>query len=675
MEIKKLTLIIIFLFIIISPQFIVGTTPVTLNAIYNFSDASVTDETVYKTDSIVLRIKTSVETECSYGTSSSPSTSFNGEYGLTHEAYLENLEEGFHKYYVRCENSSNPLMEINFATSIPIYATIKISETPPLKEGKYKINLITSKKSLDTPTLEYSFDELVYKPISLKGSGESWEGNLIIPASAGESVCSFRFKARDLAGEEGTKIKGDNSFIIDTSKPSALSIINAIGYEGQIKLNWFFDEKISEFNIYRSENPQVDYTDFYKTSSKNYFYDNDVEKGQTYYYRVAAVDEAKNVADLSREVYATALLNNYSGKTGLSPSLVGKVDNFAIEINSVLGNINEINSLMQTKAEKEKEVFKNIKLDKELEGAISELNSLKRDVESYKLQDLSEEELNKKISSATLKLNIIKKEIPEDIIITNEKQVDRVIDENTIQKIFLEYYSTTEYDYKKEIADTLKIVEEKNIKITSNFYNLEIMYLDGTKKDMTLVRDTISSSAENIDNLYFILSIPKEIAEKASELKIINLEYEVIKDDPVISFKSDSKEIIYYFNKEINLNSFEDVIISPLKAVNNEATDSSITGNSILGSTSNGSWGIIALAIFAFILGIYFLRVKSETSIKPILKIMEDIKKVKELIKGGKEEEGRELYKIIKEEYKLLPEKEKEIVIENIKSMNEEISK
>ncbi len=162
------------------------------------------------------------------------------------------------------------------------------------------------------------------------------------------------------------------------------------------------------------------------------------------------------------------------------------------------------------------------------------------------------------------------------------------------------------------------------------------MYLDGTKKDITLIEDTINPAITSTANLYFILSIPKEIAEKSSELKIMNLEYNVIKDDPVISFNSDSKEIIYYLNKEVSLDSLEDIIISPIKAVSNEITDSSITGNSILGTASNGSWGIIALAIFAFILGIYFLRIKSETSIKPVLKIMEDIKKVKRAYKEWK---------------------------------------
>ena len=211
MEMKKVVLIVVSLLFFIGLQFVSGTNPVTINTVYNFSNISFSDDTVYKTDSVVLRIKTPLETECSYGTSLSPSTSFDGEYGLTHEAYLENLEEGFHKYYIRCGDSSNPLKEVSFATSVPIYAIIKISENPPLGEGKYKINLITSKNSLDPPTLEYSFDETVYKPISLIGSGENWEGNLIIPASIGETVCSFRFKAKNLAGEEGTKIVGDSS--------------------------------------------------------------------------------------------------------------------------------------------------------------------------------------------------------------------------------------------------------------------------------------------------------------------------------------------------------------------------------------------------------------------------------------------------------------------------------
>jgi len=666
MNFKNL-IIILIIFGVFSASFVSSASAFVITANYEFTNSSFVDGTVYKTDSVVLRIKTAFETECFYGKSYSLSDGFDGEYGLTHEAYLEDLDDGFHEYYVRCGESSNPIMRVGFATSVPIYATISLSEDPPLKEGKYTVTLVTSKTCLEPPTLEYSFDEIVYKPISLKGEGEIWKGNLIIPSSVGENVCSFRFQGRDLTGQTGTKIVGDNSFIIDTSKPPTITILNSIGYQGQIKLNWFSEEELSEFNIYKSENPQVDYTDFYDTSTKDYFYDTNVEKGKTYYYRVSGVDEAGNVGDLSMEVYATALLTNSSTTSGLNPGLIGKVDNFISEINSVINSIENIKNLLELKEDKENELFKEIKLDKEIESSLSELNSLKRDVDIYKLQDLSLEELNKKLDSANLRLSIIKKKIPEDIVIKEEKEISRQLDEGNLQKVLLEYSQNLESDYKKEISETLKIIKEKDIKINGKIYSLEILYLDGTKKQITLFKEEIESGLGEIEDLKFILVVPKEIAEKSSEMKILNLEYEIIKDDPVISFNSDTKSINYYLSKEVATNSLEDVLISPVKLGVEES--SKITGNSIFNDGSNNPLGIIVLALFATILAVYFLRIKREPTLKPLLTIIEDIKKSKELLKEGKEKEALSLYNNAKDRYKSLNEKEKRIIMKSINNL------
>ncbi len=673
MKDKKIILFTILMLIIIVAPFVVGVGSSIITTNYDFSKTYFIDGIVYKTENVVLRIMTSVETNCIYSQNNYQFIPFDGEYGLTHEIYLENMGEGLHKYYVKC--GDGPIMEVNFATSIPIYATIKVSENPPLKEGKYKIDLITSKTSLGTPILEYSFDEIVYKPISLKGSGTNWEGNLIIPKSVGETICSFRFKAKDLAGVEGTKIMGDNLFVVDTSEPPTIEIINAIGYVGQIKTDWFFEEENLEFNVYRSENPGVDYTNIYETSSKNYFYDNDVEKGKTYYYKVAGVDEAGNIGDLSKEVYATALINNYSKESGLNPKLIGKVDNFITEVNSIMENINEIESKVNLKEEKERNIFISLKLDKDLEVALSELSALKRDVESYKLQDLSEEELDKKISSASLKLSITKKKVPEDIIILDEKEFERELSEENTQRIFLEYSSNNEYDYKKEISETNKIIKEGNVQIKSKFYGIEIMYLDGTKKGITLIEEEIINLKEYEGDISIIMFVPKEIAESASELKIINLEYQIIKEDPVILFKKDTDKIVYYMNKEKNLESLEEILVSPIRIPSLEIEKSKITGNSILDYTSRGSFGIVALVIFALILGVYFLKIKNDSSIKPLLLTMQDLKQVKELMKEGKEGEAKEVYNKVKEEYKNLSDKEKRIVVEGIKEMGGEFSK
>ena len=125
----------------------------------------------------------------------------------------------------------------------------------------------------------------------------------------------------------------------------------------------------------------------------------------------------------------------------------------------------------------------------------------------------------------------------------------------------------------------------------------------------------------------------------------------------------------------MTLDSLEGILVAPIKLSYSTTPDSSITGNSILNSATKGSWGIVILVIFALVLIIYFLRLKNESSIKPVLAIIENIKKSKDLLRNGKEAEAKELYGKVKEEYKLLPEKERNLVMKSVKEMNEEISK
>jgi len=111
----------------------------------------------------------------------------------------------------------------------------------------------------------------------------------------------------------------------------------------------------------------------------------------------------------------------------------------------------------------------------------------------------------------------------------------------------------------------------------------------------------------------------------------------------------------------MTLDTLEGILVAPVKLPDSSIGGSPITGNSILDYASKGSWGIIILVIFAVVLIIYFLKIKSESSIKPVLILIENIKKSKELLKNGKEEEAKELYKHVKEEYKLLSEKRKRL--------------
>ena len=197
------------------------------------------------------------------------------------------------------------------------------------------------------------------------------------------------------------------------------------------------------------------------------------------------------------------------------------------------------------------------------------------------------------------------------------------------------------------------------------------MYLDGTKKSITLLEEHLESEEDYGKEFYPVIVVPKEIAEKASELKVMNLDYDIIKDDPILQFNPNTKDIIYYLSEEVSLSSLEDILIAPIKISSSEEGGSGITGNSILDSTSKGSFGIIALIIFALILGIYFLRIKNDSSIKPLLITMEKLKRIKELVKEGKQEEAKNIYNQVKEEYKTLSNKEKEVVVEGVKKMGE----
>ena len=54
-----------------------------------------------------------------------------------------------------------------------------------------------------------------------------------------------------------------------------------------------------------------------------------------------------------------------------------------------------------------------------------------------------------------------------------------------------------------------------------------------------------------------------------------------------------------------------------------------------------------------------------------MLRIIEDIKKSKSLLKEGKEEEARNLYQRVKEEYKNLSDKDKRTIMNSIEKMRE----
>ncbi|MFH1290889.1 MAG: hypothetical protein ABIH92_05815, partial [Nanoarchaeota archaeon] len=394
-------------------------------------DESVTLSEIIRSSVVMLKVTTDRATTCKYsdyqGTSyDNMEETFDFNFETLHKKDLIDMTDGVHKYYVRCENdegNESGELEAIFAVSVPVTAQVVLEDGSPLGNGRTEVTLVTSKALSQTPSLSYSFDGIGYDPIPLFGSGVTWQGYLVISSSDSEKVGSFKFQGRDLEGVLGTEITSGGFFIVDTKRPETISDIDAVGYEGEIKLNWYIDDEddVEKFNIYRSTSPNVDHSDFYESTESLSFKDTSVEKGKTYYYKVSAVDEAENEGGLSREVYATALLENVTSLTGLEARFHGLVDSFLSDVDSVIGLAEDVENGFDDKDEKERNLYSDLKLEREINGAKSELSSLRREVVNYKAQSLTRSELDGKLNSGQLKLNTIKKKIPENIIIVSEK--------------------------------------------------------------------------------------------------------------------------------------------------------------------------------------------------------------------------------------------------------------
>jgi hypothetical protein len=101
-----------------------------------------------------------------------------------------------------------------------------------------------------------------------------------------------------------------SGYSVDNLAPAVPSNIIADGFEDRVELAWDNNEGDKDFKyyaIYRSLdsefNPDTMSTYTYSTID-GWFNDNDVEIGNTYYYKIVAVDFAGNKSEYSEQVYA-----------------------------------------------------------------------------------------------------------------------------------------------------------------------------------------------------------------------------------------------------------------------------------------------------------------------------------------------------------------------------------
>src|SRR3989339_868052 len=605
---KKLILFLLLFFLFVNNFYFISAKDQSVQIIYNSSINNSFENSLDFSD-ILVKVATNFDAHCKYSLSKGVSyenmeMNFDSSIGKLHQKSFTGLGDGIYHYYVKCIDESigsignETELSIILRINSLVNAQIIFSKEEPLSEGIVEISLITSKIVSFAPTLSYSMDGgLVKTPIPLLGNEKFWKGYLSIDKNFGEGVISFDFKANDLEGRQGTKIISGGVVKVDTLNPSTILEIVAVGYDGEIKLDWHYNGDYKEFNIYRSLSANPDFTDFYKISGSNSFNDKWVEDGKTYYYRVSVIDDAGNEGELSSQVYATSLLNNVTYVSGLALELMGRVDNLLVEIDFAVEELMAIKNSIATKSQKEKDLFSNLKLENEIDKSKSDLISLKQDVEKYKLQDLTENELNSKIASCRVKMNVIGKKVPEDIIILQEDSMKNLFDEKSIEEFLFEFdplMSKERID--KSVKESLKIIDESGLEMARNFYAI----------------------LDRQENQSFIEVFPQDIIESINDITFRNSNVNTIKEDSVISFESDSKNIFYSFESNLNPERLREIKVGFISIADEEIDSSfSLTGYFLLDlNRTKYAGGFAVILLFAVLFVYLFYNKKSNFSKK-----------------------------------------------------------
>ena len=684
---KKLILFLLLSFLFIHNFYFISAKDQSVQFIYNSSINNSFENSLDFSD-VLVKVATNFDAHCKYSLSKGVSyenmeMNFDSSIGKLHQKSFTGLGDGIYHYYVKCIDESigsignETELSIILRINSLVNAQIIFSKEEPLSEGIVEISLITSKIVSFAPTLSYSMDGgLVKTPIPLLGNEKFWKGYLSIDKNFGEGVISFDFKANDLEGRQGTKIISGGVVKVDTLNPSTILEIVAVGYDGEIKLDWHYNGDYKEFNIYRSLSANPDFTDFYKISGSNSFNDKWVEDGKTYYYRVSVIDDAGNEGELSSQVYATSLLNNVTYVSGLALELMGRVDNLLVEIDFAVEELMAIKNSIATKSQKEKDLFSNLKLENEIDKSKSDLISLKQDVEKYKLQDLTENELNSKIASSRVKMNVIGKKVPEDIIILQEDSMKNLFDEKSIEEFLFEFdplMSKERID--KSVKESLKIIDESGLEMASNFYLVEILYSDGTSKKISVVERNINSIIDRQDNQSFIEVFPRDIIDSINDIAFRNSNVNTIKEDSVISFESDSKNIFYSFESNLDTERLREIKVGFISIADEEIDSSfSLTGYFLLDLDRTKYAGGFAIILLLAVLFVYLFYNKKSNFSNEYFQILDQIKKINRLFNEEDLKFAKNIYSNISKKYALLDSKEKVVLYKDLEDLHEKIS-
>lgn len=550
----------------------------------------ITPSGIVTSDATELKISTDEESSCKFDTSnrtySQMSSFFTSTGGVLHKSLLVHIPAGKKDYFVACRDINGNIAYgyLNFDVNLGPTAQITLARPSPLKSDTYKINVLTSKPLTGSPIIQYKFDdEQKYYQISLIGQDSNWEGYLVISAESKDRIGTFSFQGLDYDGITGTKITSGALFIVDTIKPIAPVSLDARVKDDKVEISWFYNgEDPDGFNIYRSTLAGVEYTDYYDDDSKTPFLDTGVDNQQDYYYRVAAVDKAGNIGDLSSEVHI--LFEEDVKETGsvqtivisekLSASLEKRLNTTYNEAKTLKFDIKFALSQIEKQTDRFKALTINeLKIIENANSAELSTDTVLQELDNLRSQNLNEASFEEKITSIQDKLEKIKEDVISEIVIIDSLEFTQSASEAelgaAINEVFLrkEIEEGTKSNYSKTAASL-----QDTSTIFGTIIVAKLKSLNGIEKYVTLLTKEVSTS-QVMYNIILLESIPKTFSESSKNI-IFSQNPVVLKDDPLVYWtypKLENVKFSYYIYKKLQISDVKDartiIMPDPVKSI------------------------------------------------------------------------------------------------------------
>ena len=537
---------------------------------------------VIPTPYVNLEVITNEEATCKYSTIpnvayANQQFSFQITGGFSHKASLQDLGDNWYNFYVRCKdlagNEASSDYKMSIEINAPPTAALKLSKTPPLREGTTEVTVTTSEPVKPVPSLSYACDgNTVAVPLS--GSGTSWKGYIIIDQPNSNEVCSFSFSANDLSGNPGTFITGGNLFLVDTQPPAAPTALTVSERKGpSVKLNWKYhlDDAV-QFTIYRlGEDDTSLYP--YEISTQTTFIDGNVASGETYYYSVSATDKAGNEGPLSVEM-SVAIQGNFINEAGSSAGSKNNGNNESTakkaepvlsnqKIDLVIANLDklleEINTIRPELKEKNEEFPLLMLLNRIKEGKSSLLKK-KDELGKLKDSDFSNPDNVERFEKTKSEIEQIKRNIITSVSAKNKQTIHQK--ENEIMPVltsFLEKKGITKEKREGYLLTVQKL--QAKVKIITAAQEIELSHLDGTTKTLLQVEKEITINDPDLSGATIVEYIPKTVASSVTEM-LLEKQVQILEKDPLFSYTVNGNHFTYSYmvNKELPPESIKDTV-------------------------------------------------------------------------------------------------------------------